>query len=227
MSIIVVQHTSTTTFHSVTQSATLSGVTAGNAIIAVSGHVDSAGTGPTFVISDGQGTYTNDAYVNLAGFIQAVIGSLFNANAGSHTVSCVAQSGAAGNSTGEIALLEVSGIGVLDEKNTATSTNTTPSIALTGNIATVNELIVCITNANTTLAGATAPPTASGTSQSWVSLFSQLTGASSVFADLDYLINTSGTGTVGAAWGTLSSSADCSMAIAAYKPSGNKLLLLS
>ena len=116
---------------------TLSGVTAGNTIIAVISHVDTLGGAPTFTLADGQGTYAQDAFAkNIAnGAAGALIGSLFNATSGTHVLTATASSDAT-TSQGFLIAAEFAGLANgRDQTSTATGDSQTPSTTPTGSLA--------------------------------------------------------------------------------------------
>jgi hypothetical protein len=234
MAITVVQKgTGTASTGSLTSSSmSATGITAGNALIVVVGHEDSSGTNPTISISDGQGSYIADQTGTRGNQVWTGIYSLFNANAGTHTISGVASSGTAADSFWSLNWMEVSGLGASDSfdvgaENSA-NTSTTPTSGTSASLAQASELVVCALTGNIGFTGGTFPPSG-GNNTPFIVIYSNLAGTGGVSFDSDYQINTSVTTGVAATWGTVGSSQIWVGVIGTYKAStsGAKLLLLS
>jgi hypothetical protein len=222
MAIALVQQSTTGSYAggSLSASATLSGVTSGNTLISIICHLDEGGTTPTFTLSDGQGTYAQDSTA-LGTYESVVIGSLFTANSGSHTVTGTAGSGTTSNSFGRIILTEWSGIATSGQdqasSNIYNNNITQPTTGTTAGLATSSDLIIAALSFGNVSTGGTFPPT--GGPGTYTSLMSaQAYGFG--FGDMDYQIIASSSAGVSAAWGTLSNSGKGAAAIMTYKPTG-------
>jgi hypothetical protein len=196
---------------SLTATATLNGVTAGNTLIALVGHQDFGNNNYTMAVSDAQGSYSPDAYLirSSNGRPSAGVFSLFTANAGTHACSAVASLGTVGNSFGALVLQEWSGLSALDQaaSNSAGGT-TTPTSGTTATLAQNNDVIFTILSSNSTQAGGTFPPT--GGPGTYTQVFN------STLVDQDYQIIQSSTAAVSASWGTLTAAANWAAVIATY-----------
>jgi hypothetical protein len=160
MSITPVQTSAPGAFNgSLTASTTLTGVTAGNTILLLAMHADTAGTAPNLSASDAQGSYSADVDASSGGGVaRTKIFRLANANAGTHTISVTASSGLAANSEGAVVALEVPPV-VLDQSNTAGGNSTTPSVAATAALSATGELAIAgLLEVNMSVGGGTFPP---------------------------------------------------------------------
>ena len=215
MTIALVQQSSVGTMSgSLSGTASLSGVTAGNALICLATHIASDATNPTFSVVDSQtGTpnYTQDVLVRQASNSAAMCTSLFSALAGSHTVTVTALAGAAGNSFGKLILLEISGITTFDKFGTLALTGTAAVTSSTGTLSAANEILFAVLGAQSALTGFTTPPT--GGPGVFTNLFSD---PSTFDSNMNYQIQTTGTAAVTANWGTLNSSAALAGLVATY-----------
>jgi hypothetical protein len=197
----------------VTRSATITGVTAGNTIIALISSVDTNGSVRSLSsLSDGQGSYTTDASQSGNGCL-CVVASLFNANAGSHTVS-VTLSGAGAFSYGYMYVVEVAGIGTsdsFDQSAGTTGNSLTMSTGATGTLAVANEIAFAI---NGTIAGGAGtynyPPTG------FTQIHAGQDGSSNSFDSQNYQIVAS-TSAITADWGSVSSNVKHSCLVATYQ----------
>ena len=227
MSISVVQKATgvSSSGSSLSVSVTITGVTAGNTLIAVVGHEDAGGSNPIISVSDGQGSYTADQQNNRGFQTHAGIWSLFNANAGSHTITATASLGTAANSSWSINVIEVSGLGTSDSydtgNNNSANTSTTPTSGVSAALAQGSELVVTCLTGNTGLSGGsyTAPPSG-GNNTPFIAIYAH--PASQCYFDSDYQINTSATTAVQASWGATTQNQIWSAAIATYKAAGTK-----
>ena len=201
---------------SLSQAITLAGVTAADALIAVVGHEDGGSTNPNVSGSDAQGSYTQDIWVARGNQASAGIYSLFNANAGSHTLTVTASSGTAANSAWNVNILEVSGLGTTDSFDASSSntanTSTTPTTGSTGTLAVASEFVITCAQGNQGSTGGTSPPTGGNNSP-----FIDIYNATSEWFDSAYQINTSVTTGVAAAYGTLNTSVIWAAVIGTYK----------
>lgn len=206
--------------------------TAGNAIVTFCTHNDEGSAGGAVTFSDGVNTYTND-YSNqhqsnlysiyfASSFVIAAHGSPL-------TVTATYSAGTSGNQRWLLSAYEVSGLGAFDQgaQNIGNPT-TTPTTGATGTLANANSLLLAAVCANQSLAGATVPPT--GGPGTFTDIIHDLTGASSVYGDLAYQVQTSGTSAVNASWGTITTGCEWIAAVAVYKASvttGGRLLLMN
>ncbi len=196
---------------SLTATTTLTGVTAGNHIIVVAMHGDTVGTAPNLSASDAQGAYAVDVDAASGGGVaRTKLFRLTNANAGTHTISVVASSGAPANSEGAIVALEVPPV-ILDKSATGGASSTTPSAGPTAALAGTGELVIAgVFHVNMSVGGGTFPPTG-GTGT-----YTSLGVAHSNEADADYQTLTSAAA-VSASWGTFSSSGRWTALVGVYQ----------
>jgi hypothetical protein len=220
MSITIVQKgTQVNQSASLTAAITLTGCTAGNALIFCVSHEDSGGAaGQSVTASDNVGGSLTPDITNTRGN-QAWAGvySLWNIASGSHTITATSAVGTAGNSSFVINVMEVSGLGTSNSFDKSSgnnaNTSTTPTTGTTSTLAQASELVVCVVALNTNTTGWTVPPTG-GNNSPYVSIYSHTT---TCCGDADYQINTSSTTGVAAAWGTLGTSQIWSAVIGTYK----------
>jgi hypothetical protein len=191
-------------------STTLSGVTAGNTIIAVVMHGDRTGGNVALPVSDGQGSYTADVTTTAGGALaRVVIARLANAVAGSHVIGCTV-TGTAAQSIGQIVAFEVSPV-TLDQSNIAGATSgTAASVSATAALNGVGELAIAgLYFDNMSVGGGTFPPTGGpGT-------YTALTSHGSSQSEAAYQVLSTAAG-AGANWGTFTTSSKWAAAIAVY-----------
>jgi hypothetical protein len=205
----------------VTRSATINGVTAGNALICMICHVDlGGGTRTLSSCSDGQGSYTTDA--TLAGNACSLfITSLFNANSGSHTVT-VTVSGSGTNSNGHIYVVEVAGIGTSDSfDKTASSTaiSTAMSTGATATLSSNNEIAFAIHSHNSSGGNSWSyPPTG------FTNIHNGNDGGTASYNSQNYQI-VSSNAAITADWGTGSVSTKHTCLVATYQAAIGGFLL--
>ncbi len=206
---------------SLTATTTLTGVTAGNHIIVVAMHGDTVGTGPDLSCSDAQGAYSVDVDAAAGGGVaRTKLFRLTNANAGTHTISVVASSGAAANSKGAIVALEVPQV-MLDKSAIGGASSATPSAGPTAALTGTGELVIAgLFHVNMSVGGGTFPPTG-GTGA-----YTSLGIAHSNQADAAYQ-TLSSAAAVSASWGTLSASGRWTALVGVYQAVGSPEALLS
>lgn len=216
MTILVVQTSTVGIFNgaSLQATTTLTSVVAGNAIIAICGHADFGGSGPSISCNDGS-AYNTDVNFNELGGSTVYIGSLYAVGAGTHAVVATASSGLAANSWGGVIALEVSGLltNGFDQSATGGGNSTGPATsAATGALAQANELIIaCLAAAD--LRGSTTPPTGGpGT-------FTDANNSRVGFGDWDlaWQIQTSGTSAITVTGGTLTNFNKWAVGVGTYK----------
>jgi hypothetical protein len=141
---------------------TLSGVTAGNAILVPVGYVD-GGNSSTIPLSCSDGTaYTADKQPT-SGHSSANLYSLFNVAAGTHTIVVTKASAATAANVGFTGVaMEVSGLPAtnsLDANGTGTNTgnSTAPSATSTGNPSTANSISIGMASVDAGVTGLTTP----------------------------------------------------------------------
>jgi hypothetical protein len=217
---ISVVHTATGTFSgSLSATATINGVTAGNMLIVVISHEDSGGGVSFFNISDGGGTYTQDYWAASSGGGAVSIAGAHRkaATSTNYTVTVTARTGTAANSNGAIALLEVSGLSdACFEQYAATGGQSTgpDSSGATSTLSMSNSLVVAALSTIQGFTGLTFPPTGGpGT-------FTSLISSSGQFADLDYQVISGSTSAVTTTWGTASGSGKWTAGCAIYRGAG-------
>jgi hypothetical protein len=198
---IVVVHSVTGQFSSsLSATATINGVTAGNALFAVVSHIDQGGNSPTFTISDGT-SYTQDIASDQGGQVEIAIARRFNVAGGNYTLTVTASAGTAGQSHGRIQFLEVSGLGNAFDtsgsaKNTGTQARTTSN---TATLASSSEFALAVYGAfSNNLGGFNSPP--SGGPGSWTNLFNA--SESVGLWDSDYQIISGSNAAFNVSWGT-------------------------
>jgi len=227
MAIVIVQQSAASgwTGGSLTASWTLSGVTAGNLLVLAHGHSDTSNPNATVIVSDAQGTYTQDMFVRANSSLAVCAASLPNANAGSHTVSAVYQSGTPADSFGAGILLELSGVATSSYVDTSTpvsgsaSTGTGPlSTSATGTLQAANDLLIAIIIHSAASAGATVPPSG------YTEAYGMTVGSEAAYKQL-----TGSTASQTVSYGNFTNSQGWLVGLIAYKQAvagGNKLLLL-
>lgn len=193
-----------------TATASLTGVTAGNHIIVVAMHGDLGGNSPSLSCSDSQGSYPSDVLSGGGGGVaRTQLFRLAAATAGTHTISVVASAGTGANSVGEIVAIEVAPV-ALDQSSVIGGTATAVSVPATASLSGTGDLaIAALWHGALNSGGGTFPPT--GGTGTYTALVSQTNES-----DADYQILSSAAG-VGANWGTFSFSSKYTALVAAYK----------
>ena len=205
--------------------------TAGNAIIYMEAHNDSSEASSSYTVSDGHNAYTQDLNnSHISGLQEVGIGSTLNlpSGLGALTLTFTRSAGTAADSIGGLVAIEVSGLATsaFDAHSVNDATSTTPTTGATGTLAQGSELLIAIVGANSSLTGATVPPT--GGPGTFTSL-NEITGYFG-FYQMAYQIQTTGTTAVNVSWGTISSSNFWVASVATYKgqlASGGKNLLIN
>lgn len=197
---------------SLTATANITGVTAGNTILVIAMHGATDGAGPTLSASDAQGTYTADVTSSAGlGVARTVLFRLSNATAGSHSIAVVASGGAAASSKGEVVALEVPPC-VLDQSSVSGGNGTAISVSATAALAGTNELaIAALFHVNLSAGGGTYPPT--GGPGAYTAIHHSTANQS----DSNYQVLSSASG-VGADWGTLTTAGKYTALVGVYKP---------
>lgn len=220
---VVVQSSTVGKFSgSLTATATLTGVTAGNALIMLVTHFngDASPTGGTTSCYDGavhnagtkfafgQRTTASSSRVAEIHYKMSVI-------AGTHAVDSVAGFGTAANSSGQVQLLEISGLdgSQLVDATGSSANNTNSPQATTGTLSIANQICFSVIMGVTALTGATVPPASAQTT--FHTTYSDL-GASelaTVFAWGTVSVTTA----INANWSTLNSTTLTAVALATFK----------
>lgn len=141
-----------------TASPSLSGVSAGNTLLALYNSNNNASNG-IVTVNDGS-AYAADFSKQQGTYSQLVVGvaRLSSAGAGAHTANCVNTQAA---TYGHAILMEVAGLAAapLDKTSGNTASSTSPTTGSTGVLSQADELVIAILGGDASLAGWTNPPT--------------------------------------------------------------------
>ena len=224
MSIVVVQTTSVPNsglgfngqFNAIT--ATLSGVTSGNAIIAQGTATNNSGGGGTLSATDTT-TSTNlnsDISTVYSGAVNVFVGSEYAVASGTHAIQFTQSAATSANCYGGPLASEVSGLVTngFDQSASGTGNSTGPiTTAATGALAQASELLVGVVCGYDLTNAITHPPTGGpGT-------FTELSFSNSTLGcwELAYQIQTTGTSAVTVSWGTSGTSGKWNCCVGTYK----------
>lgn len=196
-----------------TASATLTGVTAGNTLLAVVTHHNNQSNGAGTTVSDGT-AYTNDLFKagsgGDSGAFSLEVFRLDNAGAGSHTATTTASFGTTGY--GQIILIEASGLiaSPTDATVSSNGNSTHPSSGTTATLAQSVELAIAVmTTDASSVAGETNPPSG------WTSNYNDTSTGSNTLSINSQI--TAATTALSASWGTLTTACQWIAGIVTYK----------